>query len=131
MATKNKGGRPRAVIDYTKLKSLCKIHCTGDECAAILDMDYETLNTALKRDGHGGFLDFFRKHSSGGKASLRRRQFRAAEDGNVTMQIWLGKQYLGQTDKQEIAGHTEKPLNVNVAMNAILGALDKKHKKDS
>ncbi|MGA2145933.1 MAG: hypothetical protein ABSH49_13325 [Bryobacteraceae bacterium] len=25
-------------------------------------------------------------------------QFEAASKGNVTMQIWLGKQYLGQTD---------------------------------
>ena len=39
--------------------------------------------------------------------SLRRRQFKTAlEDGNVTMQIWLGKQHLDQTDKRE--------TNVNV-----------------
>lgn len=37
-----------------------------------------------------------------GKASLRRMQFKSAEDGNVTMQIWLGKQMLGQRDKSEI-----------------------------
>ena len=31
--------------------------------------------------------------------SLRRAQFRAAiEDKNITMQIWLGKQYLGQRE---------------------------------
>jgi hypothetical protein len=54
---KNKGGRPKSVVDYTKLKSLCKIHCAGDECATILDMDYETLNAAIKREGHGGFLE--------------------------------------------------------------------------
>ena len=39
-----------------------------------------------------------------GKASLRRMQYGAANKGNVTMQIWLGKQYLGQNDKQEITG---------------------------
>jgi hypothetical protein len=30
---------------------------------------------------------------------LRRRQIRAALDGNITMLIWLGKQYLGQRDQ--------------------------------
>lgn len=32
------------------------------------------------------------------KCSLRRMQFKSAEAGNVTMQIWLGKQLLGQKD---------------------------------
>ena len=97
--TKNKGGRPRAVIDYDTLKKLCAIHCTGEECAAILGVDYDTLDTALKRDKHGGFSEYFKKHSAKGKMSLRRRQFEQAESGNTTMLVWLGKQYLGQTDK--------------------------------
>ena len=29
-------------------------------------------------------------------------QWKSAEKGNVTMQIWLGKQNLGQSDKQEV-----------------------------
>ena len=29
-------------------------------------------------------------------------QWKSAEQGNVSMQIWLGKQMLGQSDKQEI-----------------------------
>ncbi len=36
--------------------------------------------------------------------SLRRLQWKAAKENNVTMLIWLGKQYLGQTDKQEVSG---------------------------
>ena len=38
-----------------------------------------------------------------GKLSLRRRQIQIMEEtNNPTMAIWLGKQMLGQTDKQEI-----------------------------
>jgi hypothetical protein len=33
------------------------------------------------------------------KSKLRRRQIRAALDGNATMLIWLGKQYLDQRDQ--------------------------------
>ena len=36
-------------------------------------------------------------------ASLRRRQYDRAMDGSDTMLIWLGKQYLEQSDKQELA----------------------------
>jgi hypothetical protein len=34
-------------------------------------------------------------------AVLRRTQFKSAEAGNVTMQIWLGKELLGQRDHTE------------------------------
>jgi hypothetical protein len=33
--------------------------------------------------------------------SIRRQQYKSAEGGNVTMQIWLGKQYLNQRDRNE------------------------------
>lgn len=35
------------------------------------------------------------------KIKLRQYQWKNAEKGNVAMQIWLGKQYLGQRDKFE------------------------------
>ena len=37
-----------------------------------------------------------------GKIRLSQMQWKSAEKGNVTMQIWLGKQNLGQSDKQEV-----------------------------
>ena len=89
-------------IDYEVLQSLVSIMCIGEECASVLGMDYETLNTALKRDGNGSFPEYFKRHSGEGKKSLRRAQFDNAINGkNATMQVWLGKQYLGQTDKVE------------------------------
>ena len=97
----NKGGRPRYEIDYKTLDSLCSILCTGEEIAAILAVDYEALNRALKRDKHGGFKEYYKKKSSTGKASLRRTQFKLAIDGNPTMLVWLGKQHLDQSDKSE------------------------------
>ena len=100
---KNKGGRPTKPIDYKRLDAMCAIHCTGEECAAILDMDYDTMNRTLKRDGHIGFTEYFKQKGANGKMSLRRKQFDHAMSGNATMLIWLGKQWLGQVDKQEEA----------------------------
>jgi hypothetical protein len=39
-----------------------------------------------------------------GRATLRRMQWQAAENGNPTMLIWLGKQMLDQKDKVENSG---------------------------
>ena len=99
---KNKGGRPKFVIDYKKLDAMCAIQCTGEECAAILDADYDTLNRTLKNDGNGGFTDYFKQKSANGKMSLRRKQYDLANSGNPTMLIWLGKQWLGQAEKSEV-----------------------------
>ena len=94
--------RPRKEINYETLKAMCKIQCTGEECASALDIDYDTLNNHLKEDGHGGFSEFFKRNRGAGLVSLRRMQFKSAEKGNATMQIWLGKQHLGQREKSEI-----------------------------
>jgi hypothetical protein len=119
--TKNKGGRPRKAIDWEQLEKLCAIHCTGEECASVLGVSYDALNDAIKRKGYSGFPEYFKKYSGPGKASLRRMQFRAAESGNATMLIWLGKQYLGQRDyKYEPLGETEIPLDRLVERLAML-----------
>jgi len=119
MTDKKKGGRPKAVINYPALEKMCAIQCTGEECAAILGMDYDTLNNRLKSDGHGGFSEYFRQKSSNGKASLRRKQYqKAVEEGNPTMLIWLGKQWLGQVDRVEqdniSSDGSFKPTTINL-----------------
>ena len=103
MAKKNKGGAPKKAIDYEMLDKLCAIMCTGEECAEMLGIDYDTLNNRLKEDGNTGFSDYFKRKSAKGKVSLRRTQFLAAtEDRSVPLLIWLGKQYLGQKDQHEV-----------------------------
>ena len=47
------------------------------------------------------FSEVFKRKRGKGKISLRRSQFQLAQT-NPTMAIWLGKQWLGQTDKQEV-----------------------------
>jgi DNA-binding CsgD family transcriptional regulator len=42
------------------------------------------------------------------KKKLRKAQLKLALEGNATMLVWLGKQMLGQSDKQEVTT-TELP----------------------
>lgn len=108
------GGAPTKPIDYVTLDKMCAIHCTGEECAAILDISYEHLNNQLKKEGNGGFLDYFAKKSANGKMSLRRRQYTAAvTDGNPTMMIWLGKQWLGQKDQAEAPNNIDQEIKIS------------------
>ena len=105
----NKGGRPKIEVNYDMIKKLASIFCTGEEIADILEISYDTLERRIKSKYKCSFADYIKKYNNTGKASLRRMQFKSAEAGNATLQVWLGKQYLGQTDKQEI-DYTEKKI---------------------
>lgn len=104
-----KMGRPRKEINQDQFERLCSLQCTLEEIASIFGCSEDTIERWCKRtykneDGKQmTFAEVYKKHSATGKMSLRRWQFRSAESGNVSMQIWLGKQYLGQRDEQEIA----------------------------
>ena len=94
---KKKTGRPKIQIDFNNVKKLCALQCTAQEIADFNDCSVDTLDRRLREEYKLGFADFFKKHNSGGKISLRRNQFKLSEK-NATMAIWLGKQYLGQSD---------------------------------
>lgn len=96
------GGRPRIEIDEEQFKGLCSIQCTLEEIASWFKCSEDTVERWCKRELKLSFADAYKKFSAGGKISLRRYQMRMAEH-NATMAIWLGKQYLGQTDKQELS----------------------------
>ena len=91
-----KRGRKPIEIDYDMAEKYSSIMCTQSEIASLLGVSLST----LEHDPE--FLRIHKKGMESGRASLRRMQYVAAKKGNATMQIWLGKQYLGQKDKQEI-----------------------------
>lgn len=111
LAPRRKPGRPRVRIDEAALYELAKIHCTYPEMAAVLRVDERTIRRRHAR--------LVQKGKEEGKASLRRMQFKAAEGGNVTMMIWLGKQQLGQTDRQEVGGPNGAPLLETITVRLV------------
>jgi len=100
MATKT--GRPDAEIDQEQFEKLCHIQCTESEICSVLGVTDKTLMRWCKRTYKKPFSEIYREKKEGGKTSLRRAQWlTAVEGGNATMQIWLGKNILGQKDKVE------------------------------
>ena len=108
-----RGHRPLIKIDWNAVDTMCAIHCTGEEQASILGIDYDTLNTACKREQECSFSDYFKQKSSSGKMSLRRKQYTTAMDGNTTMLVWLGKNWLGQKDNHDEVGG-QQPVSINI-----------------
>jgi beta-N-acetylglucosaminidase len=105
-------GRPKTEIDKKIFEGLCEIQCTKSEICNVLKCDEKTLTRWCKDTYNLSFSEAYKKESETGKMSLRRMQWESAEKGNTTMLVWLGKQYLGQTDKQELSGDSDKPVVV-------------------
>jgi hypothetical protein len=103
--SKNPGGRPKIPIDYDQVEKLASIMCTQEEIAAWMDCNVLTLQRDEK------FCSIYKRGIEKGKMSVRRQQYKLSEAGNATMAIWLGKQYLGQRDKQDIEHSGEMTVN--------------------
>jgi hypothetical protein len=97
------------VFNWEEFEKLCGIQSTLMEMCAWFDCDDVTLERAVKEKYGMPFAEVFARKRGVGKVSLRRRQFQAALDGEVSMMIFLGKQYLDQSDKKEIRGSWQNP----------------------
>ena len=93
--------RPRKDFNQKIFKKLCAIQCTEAEIANWFNVSPDTINRRCHQFFDMSFADTYKKYSEHGKISLRRKQMQVAIKGNVSMLIWLGKQILGQADKQE------------------------------
>jgi hypothetical protein len=96
--------RPKIEItdeDWIKIDKMAGIFCTGEEIANIMGFSYDTLERRVKETHGISCADYIRQKSDRGRMSLRRKQYEVAGSGNVSMLIWLGKQFLNQSDKQD------------------------------
>lgn len=93
--------RPRIKLDWEKLDSCLFFGATAVECEELTGVSFDTIKRRIKAKFKMGFAEYRDKKMSKAKQNLRRKQYETAMGGNVTMQIWLGKQWLGQSDKIE------------------------------
>ena len=93
--------RHKTELDIKQFENLCGLQCTKEEICEFFGITDKTLDRWCKDTYKAGFSDVFRQKRGKGKIALRRSQFRLAEK-NANMAIWLGKQYLEQTDSGKI-----------------------------
>ena len=110
MPNKNKKpiGRPKKYnIDTDQVEKLSGLGCTNTEIGSFFGCSPDLIEKS--------YSEFLIKGREKGKIRLRQWQLKAAERGNVAMLIWLGKQMLGQVDRQEITT-TELPEGFSVEL---------------
>jgi hypothetical protein len=90
--------RKKIEIDFDEVERLCGLFCTAKEIANKFGISVDTLDRRLHEHYNCGFSEYFKKHNSEGKISLRANQLELSKK-NATMAIWLGKQMLGQSDE--------------------------------
>jgi len=80
--------------DPDKIQMLASFGCSITEIAKYFRIDESTVRKKYKDELETGRESL--------KVRLRQLQWDHAARGNTALLIWLGKQYLGQTDRKEI-----------------------------
>ena len=102
------------MIDWDTVGKLLEADCKTVDIARQLGISEDTLTRRCKHDLNVPFAVFSQQKKMLGDNLLRAKQYQTAMSGNVTMQIWLGKQRLGQTDKMEHQGQGGGPVLLRV-----------------
>lgn len=93
--------------------------CTKTEICAWFGVTDKTVDAWAKRTYDKTFSEVYNEKREGGKITLRRYQMQLAEK-NASMAIFLGKQYLGQSD------NPEAPNDANELLQALYNVVSKK-----
>lgn len=113
-------GRPLLILNEFGLETiekLASVFCTDEEIASFMGVSVEALLSYRNKDA---FAEYKKRGLERGKATLRRKQFEVAMKGNCTMLIWLGRNYLNQSEKLE-----EDDTDVKNALNKVADAIAK------
>ena len=100
MSKKSNGaGRPRIFIDPKIIANLAQIGCTQEEIGSVVGISARTLQRR--------YADLVEENKNIGKASLRKRMWKCALNGNPNMMVWLSKNALGMKDRTVTENVTE------------------------
>lgn len=111
----NKGGSPKVKFSYEQwhqFEKLCSIQCTKNEIADWFRICPNTLDRVIIEKYGKSYSEVYDQLRNIGKISLRRKQWQLA-DTNPSMAKFLGINYLGQVERQEIqySGSIEQRIN--------------------
>ena len=93
-----------------------RLFLTQEEIGALCGLSQAQVSRRLNSDNDPELKDAYISGRNVARMSLRRAQYKKAViEGNLVAQIWLGKQELGQSDKQE----SHEQIDVNVTHQYI------------
>lgn len=117
--TGNPVGHPGFNIDWNKIDFLLEAGCIGTQIAASLGISPDTLYNHCMKEKGVNFSAYLKEKRAKGDSFLHVKQYEMAQDGNVTMLLWLGKNRLNQKE------NPEPPSSPNDnSLNEIIGSLN-------
>jgi len=93
--------RHKINIDWKRFESYCAVQCTLKEIADYFGCSPMTIERKVKEHYNCCFVDVFKRKRQVGLMSLRASMFSLAEK-HPQMAIFLAKNWLGMSDKQEL-----------------------------
>lgn len=95
-------GRPKKEINKDLFEALLEIpFSTCEHIAGVFKCSTDTIVRWIKAEYECTFADLKAQRKENMKLKIAGKQYEMAMKGNVAMLIWLGKNELGQTDKNE------------------------------
>ena len=113
----SKNGRPRKEVDLALVEDLARIGCTDEDISEIARIHPSNFYRRKKKEEE--FCEALKKGRANMRMSLRRAQFRVAEEGNPTLLIWLGKQFLGQTDRLDVSIVSDESIRAEILRRGV------------
>lgn len=127
LSMSKKTGRPEAQIDKRIFEAIMGIpFVTYSSACEVLGVSQSTLQRWVHRTYGKRFEQVKAEKLEGMKLKLMGKQYELAMKGNVPLLIFLGKNLLGQSDKQEISGNSEKPLSLSYTKEQLKDFVGKK-----
>ena len=103
-----KMGRPKIDMNKKRFYSWDQQHAviqfgaTLVEVSEILGISGDTIERRIRKEHDMTFAEYCEKKMAKAKHNLRKKMYETAMAGNVTMQIWLSKNWLGFKDSYDV-----------------------------
>lgn len=114
-----KQGRPKKSINWDRVVELCGYQASVREVARDLEISVNTLQDHIRHKFDMTWSEFFNIHRQVGFLSLRQKQFHMAMAGSEKLLIFLGKNWLGQSENVQVSFREEKLGEFVDALDAI------------
>lgn len=129
LAPARKSGNIERVLDKNdkaKIEALCRLQCTQAEVAQEFGMSVNTFKKCLRqlyKDDPTvrkpvSYITVYEAYHVRGLTSLRSKMYQTAMSGNVAMQIFLAKNWLGMSDDPIPVADNSEALDFAKAMKA-------------
>ena len=115
-------------MEADKIKKMLTCFCSIEDVCKANRVSKRELDDFCRQEFGMGIDEAADVFAAQGRAMVHAAQIEAALDGNNSMLILLGKQYLGQSDEQEGAKERKEATPLDNVLKLYDGAKDRKQR---